>query len=52
MSEATDNVAAKRTGKVVNTPEADSWRFENGKAVEFYEFYDTAQVTAAMTLGI
>jgi uncharacterized protein len=37
----------KRTGKVVNTPKADSWRFAGGKAVEFYEFYDTAQVRAA-----
>jgi uncharacterized protein len=37
----------KRTGKVVNTPKADSWRFAGGKAVEFYEFYDTAQLSAA-----
>jgi ketosteroid isomerase-like protein len=39
---------AKRTGKVVATPKVDTWRFANGKAVEFYEFYDTAQVHAAM----
>jgi ketosteroid isomerase-like protein len=39
---------AKRTGKVVSTPKADSWRFENGKAVEYYEYFDTAQVHAAM----
>ena len=38
----------KRTGKVVWTPKADSWRFANGKAVEFYEFYDTAQVHQAV----
>jgi ketosteroid isomerase-like protein len=37
----------RKTGKVVWTQKADSWRFENGKAVEFYEFYDTAQVLAA-----
>ena len=37
----------KRTGKVVSTPKADSWRFADGKAVEFYEFYDTAQLSAA-----
>jgi uncharacterized protein len=37
----------KRTGKVVSTPKADSWRFADGKAVEFYEFYDTAQLAAA-----
>ena len=40
---------AKRTGKVVDTPKADSWRFENGKAVEFYEFYNPAGVTAALS---
>src|ERR1700754_427930 len=27
----------KKTGKVVSTPKADSWRFANGKAVEFFE---------------
>ena len=37
----------KKSGKVVATPKADSWRFANGKAVEFYEYYDTAQVHAA-----
>ena len=36
-------------GKVVSTPKADVWRFANGKAVEFYEFFDTAQVVAAMS---
>jgi ketosteroid isomerase-like protein len=38
----------KKTGKVVETPKADSWRFKNGKAVEYYEYYDTAQVHAAL----
>ena len=38
----------KNTGKVVLTPKADSWRFANGKAVEFYEYFDTAQVHAAV----
>jgi ketosteroid isomerase-like protein len=33
---------------VVSTPKADSWRFADGKAVEFYEFFDTAQVMMAM----
>ena len=37
----------KNTGKVVSTPKADSWRFANGKAVEYYEYFDTAQVHAA-----
>jgi ketosteroid isomerase-like protein len=40
---------AKASGKVVSTPKADVWRFANGKAVEFYEFFDTAQVVAAMS---
>ena len=39
----------KKTGKVVETPKADSWRFKDGKAVEYYEYYDTAQVHAALT---
>jgi ketosteroid isomerase-like protein len=34
----------KKTGKVVMTPKCDSWRFANGKAVEFFEYFDTAQV--------
>lgn len=38
----------KETGKVVSTPKADSWRFANGKAVEYYEYFDTAQVHAAV----
>jgi ketosteroid isomerase-like protein len=37
----------KRTGKSVDTPKADFWRFRNGKAVEFYEYFDTARVFAA-----
>jgi ketosteroid isomerase-like protein len=37
----------KNTGKVVSTPKADSWRFAGGKAVEFFEYFDTAQVHAA-----
>jgi ketosteroid isomerase-like protein len=39
---------ARRTGKVVSTPKADAWRFVDGKAVEFFEYYDTAGVLAAM----
>jgi len=39
---------ARKTGKVVSTPKADSWRFADGKAVEFYEYFDTAQVVQAM----
>jgi uncharacterized protein len=39
----------KQSGKVVSTPKVDSWRFEKGKAVEFYEYFDTAQVHAAIS---
>ena len=39
----------KKTGKVVWTRKADSWRFVDGKAVEYYEYYDTAQVLAALS---
>ena len=39
----------KRTGKSVDTPKVDFWRFRDGKAVEYYEYYDTARVFAAAT---
>ena len=39
----------KRTGKVAETPKLDFWRFKDGKAVEFYEYFDTACVVAAAT---
>jgi ketosteroid isomerase-like protein len=38
----------KKTGKVVSTPKADVWRLADGKAVEYFEYYDTAQVHAAV----
>jgi uncharacterized protein len=34
--------------KMVSTPKADSWRLTDGKAVEYFEYYDTAQVHAAV----
>ncbi|MBR1249276.1 nuclear transport factor 2 family protein [Bradyrhizobium sp. AUGA SZCCT0169] len=39
----------KKTGKVADTPKVDFWRFRDGKAVEFYEYFDTAAVAAAAT---
>jgi len=39
----------KKTGKAMDTPKVDFWRFRNGKAVEFYEYFDTAYVAAAAT---
>jgi ketosteroid isomerase-like protein len=40
---------AKKSGKVVATPKCDSWRFADGKAIEYYEYFDTAQVVMAMS---
>ncbi|MGE0195978.1 MAG: nuclear transport factor 2 family protein [Methylocystis sp.] len=35
----------KTTGKRVDTPKADVWRFDaDGRVVEFFEYYDTAAV--------
>ncbi|MEM7444063.1 MAG: nuclear transport factor 2 family protein [Pseudomonadota bacterium] len=31
----------RKTGKIVKTPKADIWKFRDGKAIEFMEFYDT-----------
>jgi hypothetical protein len=39
----------KRTGKTAETPKVDFWRFRDGKAVEYYEYFDTARVLAAAT---
>jgi uncharacterized protein len=39
----------KKTGKKAETPKMDFWRFEDGKAVEFYEYFDSACVVAAAT---
>lgn len=38
----------KRTGKSADSPKVDVWRFsDDGKAVEFFEYYDTALLAAA-----
>ena len=39
----------KKTGRPMETPKMDFWRFKDGKAVEFYEYFDTAAVVAAAT---
>lgn len=39
----------RRTGKTVSTHKLDYWRFEDGKAVEYYESFDTAAMIEAMT---
>jgi ketosteroid isomerase-like protein len=40
----------KATGKVADTPKVDIWRFQDGKAVDMIEFYDTVRSFAAATL--
>lgn len=38
----------KHTKKVADSPKLDVWRFDDaGKAIEFYEYYDTAAAAAA-----
>jgi ketosteroid isomerase-like protein len=37
----------RRTGKTVDTPKCDVWHFRGGQAVDFLEFYDTAQILEA-----
>jgi ketosteroid isomerase-like protein len=37
----------KGTNKTAAMPKADLWRFSRGKAVEFFEYYDTAVALAA-----
>ena len=39
----------KKTGKPAETPKVDFWRFKDGKAVEFYEYFDYGRVAAAAT---
>ena len=39
----------KRTGKTVESPVVHRWRFRDGEATEYFEFYDTARAFAAAT---
>ncbi len=36
----------RKTGKTVETPKADIFRFSEGKVIDFFEFYDTARTLA------
>jgi uncharacterized protein len=36
-----------RSGRRIESPKVDVWRFEGGKAVAFAEFYDTAKFAEA-----
>lgn len=42
----------RKTGRVVATPKADAWRFADGKATEFFEYFDTAQLRDAISGSI
>ena len=37
----------KKTGKIVETPKADSWRFKDGKCVELIDLFDSAAAARA-----
>lgn len=37
----------KKTGKTAETPKIKFWRFKDGKAVEYYEYFDTNCVVEA-----
>lgn len=39
----------KATGKICETPKVDVWVFSNGRAVSFFEYFDTARMFAAAT---
>jgi ketosteroid isomerase-like protein len=39
----------RNNGRVVSTPKADAWRFADGKAIEFFEYFDTAQLRDAVS---
>jgi ketosteroid isomerase-like protein len=43
------NWTNKETGKAFETPKIDSWRFPDGRAIEFFEHYDTAQILDSAT---
>lgn len=39
---------SRRTAKKVYTPKVDVWRFKNGMAVEYAEYFDTARLAEAV----
>jgi ketosteroid isomerase-like protein len=39
---------SKKTKKTVWSPKADSFRFANGRIIEFFEYFDTATMRDAM----
>jgi ketosteroid isomerase-like protein len=41
----------RATGKIVDTPKVDIWHFENGKAVTFFEMFDSLAFMRAIPFG-
>ena len=41
----------RATGKIVDTPKVDIWRFEDGKAVTFLEMFDSLAFMRAIPFG-
>ena len=41
----------RHSGRSVETPKADFLRMQDGKVVEFFEFYDTAKAIAAASVA-
>ena len=41
----------RATGKIVDTPKVDVWRFQNGKAVDFMEMFDSLAFMRAIPFG-
>jgi ketosteroid isomerase-like protein len=41
----------RTTGRTVDTPKVDVWRFENGKAVSFLEMFDSLGFIRAIPFG-
>jgi hypothetical protein len=41
----------RATGRVVDTPKVDVWRFEGGKAVSFLEMFDSLAFVRAIPFG-
>ena len=41
----------RATGKIVDTPKVDVWRFENGRAASFLEMFDSLAFVRAIPFG-
>ena len=37
----------RNTGKTITIPKVDVWKFRNGKAIQFMEYYDTQKLLEA-----